>query len=173
MQLLNFFRLAAILLVAAGLHASAAPRDVLDLNGSWEYHIVQDLSPEPPASGWKPFAVPGMLRGHDYQRAWFRRTVTVPAAMRGQRVKLRFGGVKFNSRVLLNGDAVGGCFGGYEPFELDVTARVRTSWAWCSSTTVTSPAWPTATCRWTKWCSIDTAKNALPVLDRFHFDSDL
>ncbi len=33
--------------------------------------------------------------------------------------------MKFNSRVYLNGKHVGGCFGGHEPFEVDVTDAVR------------------------------------------------
>jgi beta-galactosidase len=69
--------------------------------------------------------VPGYLYGVDYQRAWFRRSFTVPASLRGKRITLHFGGVKFNSRVYLNGNRVGGCFGGYEPFDVDVTEAVR------------------------------------------------
>lgn len=105
--------------------SAAAPRGELSLSGSWEYQIVNDLQPGPPRDGWKPFTVPGMVRGFDYQRAWFRRSFMVPDAMRGKRVKLEFGGVKFNSQVHLNGKPVGGCFGGYEPFELDVTDALR------------------------------------------------
>ncbi len=45
--------------------------------------------------------------------------------MRGQRLKLRFGGVKYNSTILVNGKQVGGHFGGYEPFQVDVTDAVR------------------------------------------------
>ena len=45
--------------------------------------------------------------------------------MRGQRIQIHFGGVKFHSRVYVNGKHVGGCFGGYEPFDVDVTDAVR------------------------------------------------
>ncbi|HRT95373.1 MAG TPA: glycoside hydrolase family 2 TIM barrel-domain containing protein, partial [Planctomycetota bacterium] len=52
------------------------------------------------------------------------REFAVPEAMRGQRLKLRFGSVKFNSTVLVNGKQVATHFGGYEPFEVDVTDAV-------------------------------------------------
>ncbi|MEK7674250.1 MAG: sugar-binding domain-containing protein [Verrucomicrobiota bacterium] len=86
---------------------------------------MKELQPPPGESGWKPFAVPGVLRGYDYERAWFRRAFTPPATMRGKRVRLNSGGVKFNSQVYLNGKQVGGCFGGYQPFEIDVTEALR------------------------------------------------
>ena len=82
------------------------------LNGPWEYQVVRDLQPPPDNAGWKACTVPGVLHGYDYQRAWFRRSFTVPPNLRGKRLKLNFGGVKFNSQVLLNGKPVGGCFGG-------------------------------------------------------------
>jgi beta-galactosidase len=101
------------------------PRATIPLGGNWQYRRVASLGAAPPADGWQPTQVPGYLSGTDYQRAWFRRSFTVPASLRGHRLALRFGGVKFNSRVLVNGRRVGGCFGGYEPFEVDVTGAVR------------------------------------------------
>jgi hypothetical protein len=105
--------------------AAAEVRQELSLNGPWEYQRVAELTSPPTAGTWTNCTVPGYLSGTDYQRAWLRRTFAVPAAMRGQRIKLHFGGVKYHSRVVLNGQPVGGCFGGYEPFELDVTAAIH------------------------------------------------
>lgn len=118
--------LVAVLLLSTSLTLAAeGPRHELSLNGPWQFQRVSELS-EPPNSGeWKGCVVPGYLHGTDYQRAWLRRPFSVPAEMRGQRIKLHFGGVKFNSRVYVNGKHVGGCFGGYEPFEVDVTDAVR------------------------------------------------
>ncbi|MGC9317345.1 MAG: carbohydrate-binding domain-containing protein [Armatimonadota bacterium] len=99
-------------------------RQQIDLSGQWEYVRVAELE-EPPAEGWEPFEVPGMLRGVDYQRAWFRRQFEVPQAMAGQRIVLHFGGVKFNSTVRVNGETVGGHFGGHEAFEVDITDAAR------------------------------------------------
>ncbi|NQT53773.1 hypothetical protein HQ576_17080, partial [bacterium] len=108
-----------------GSSASGGARIVQSLNGQWQYQRVKALA-EPPRGGeWKACSVPGYLRGHDYQRAWFRRSFAVPAGMKDQRIKLRFGGVKYNCRVWVNGRRVGGCFGGYQPFEVDVTDAVR------------------------------------------------
>jgi len=117
--------LGILLLTPRAAIAADEPRQELSLNGVWQCQRVAELS-EPPAPGeWKHCAVPGYERGADYQRAWLRRSFAVPAEMRGQRIKIRFGGVKFNSRVYVNGKHVGGCFGGHEPFEVDVTEAVR------------------------------------------------
>jgi len=114
-----------VLLPAPFVCAADSPRQEVSLNGAWEYQLVEDLTKPPSGGPWKPCRVPGYLSGTNYQRAWLRRSFAVPPAMRGQRIKLCFGGVKYNSRVVVNGREVGGCFGGYEPFELDVTGAVR------------------------------------------------
>ncbi len=115
--------LIAALWTFLGSQAPAA-RQEIDLNGAWEHAIVDDLTTPPRAGPWKPCAVPGYLSGADYKRAWFRRSFTLPPALRGLRIKIRFGGVKYNSRVFVNGKHVGGCFGGHDPFEVDATAAV-------------------------------------------------
>jgi beta-galactosidase len=99
-------------------------REEISLNGAWEAVKVSDLT-TPPADGWKPFSVPGTFSGGRNERAWFRRTFTVPESMRGQRIELHFGGVKYNSVVRVNGQKVGGYFGGYDPFDVDITAVAR------------------------------------------------
>lgn len=114
-----------LLLPASFSWSGDSVRQEVSLNGVWEYQLVEELAEQPSGGPWKPCEVPGYLRGANYQRAWLRRWFTVPPAMRGQRIKLCFGGVKYNSRVVVNGREVGGCFGGYEPFELDVTDAVR------------------------------------------------
>ena len=79
----------------------------------------------PKTGPWQTIQVPGTLRGYDYERVWFRRSFTLPETMRGKRIKIRFDGVKYNSRVYVNGKHVGGCFNGYDAFEVDVTDAVR------------------------------------------------
>ncbi|MGQ9730206.1 MAG: carbohydrate-binding domain-containing protein [Candidatus Zipacnadales bacterium] len=100
-------------------------REVVSLNGIWQFVRVTDLDAPLPTEGWQTIAIPGQLRGYNYERTWFRRNFAcdVPA---GRRVKLHFGGVKWNSRVFVNGTHVGGNFGGFEPFDLDITNAVRT-----------------------------------------------
>ena len=109
---------------SAGL-AGDGYRESLDLNGEWETQKVADLDGEPAPDSWKAFQVPGTLWGTNYERAWFRRQFTLPPAMRGKRIKIRFDGVKFNSRILVNGVRVGGCLNGHDAFEVDATGAVR------------------------------------------------
>jgi hypothetical protein len=109
-----------ISMALAGAIAGDASREELSLNGRWEYRLVDDLEAAPPADGFGPCSVPGYLSGIDYRRAWFRRQFSQPGGWKGKRIKIHFGGVKYNSRVYVNGQPVGGCFGGYRPFEVDV-----------------------------------------------------
>ena len=119
------FALPIALLTLAVAGHGAPLRQELDLAGDWEFVKAKDLALGPPAEGWAPIKVPGVLDGFDYERAWFRRDFSVPAAMQGSRLLLYFGGVKFNSIVIVNGRKVGGHYGGYEPFEVDITAVAR------------------------------------------------
>ncbi len=118
--------LIAALWVASAFQSreAQAGRTEIDLNGAWEYVIVPELSSPPREGAWKACSLPGYLTGVDFKRAWFRRSFTLPASLRGLRIKIRFGGVKYNSRVFVNGQHLGGCFGGYDPFEVDATGAV-------------------------------------------------
>ena len=128
--------LAAWVLLAATIPGAESARIEQSLNGTWEHRIVEDLSDPMAEEGFTPCDVPGYLRGHDYQRAWLRRTFTVPAEIQGKRIKIRFGGVKYNSRVYVNGKHVGGSFGGYQPFEVASTGPTS-----CGSAAMTGPAY--------------------------------
>lgn len=101
-----------------------AVRTELDLDGTWQYQNVSQLT-YPPTNNWQTIAVPGFLSGWQYQHAWFHTTFTLPAAMAGTQLKLKFGGVKYNAQVWLNGAFVGSYLNGYEPFEFDVTAAAH------------------------------------------------
>jgi len=101
-----------------------ADRFDLDLSGAWQYQNVAQIAYPPPAA-WLPTTVPGYLSTTNYEHAWFRKTFDLPAVPAGNRVRLRFGGVKFASQVWVNGTPVGGYLNGYEPFEFDVTAAAR------------------------------------------------
>jgi len=107
------------------LTAQAATREELPLNGVWQAVKVQSLDTQLPADGWKDTVVPGVLQGYNYERAWFRRSFTVDDGWKGKSILLRFGGVKFRSRVWVNNKEVGECLNGYDPFELDVTDAIR------------------------------------------------
>ena len=113
------------LLFLCSLLAAAGPRHEVSLNGQWEHAVVDELGTPPADATWRPITVPGYLAGIDYKRAWLRRSFDAPELPERTRVKIRFGGVKYNSRVFLNGRPVGGYFGGYDPFEVDVTDALR------------------------------------------------
>lgn len=100
-------------------------RQEILLDGRWEYVKVKSLDDALPASGWQSLNVPGLLTGYNYERAWFRRKFNVPEQWRGQRLIVEFGGIKYNSRVLVNGKNVGGTLNGYDAFELDITDAVK------------------------------------------------
>ncbi len=103
---------------------AAAARTELDLGGTWQYQNVSQLT-YPPTNSWQTTNVPGFLSGWQYQHAWFRTTFTLPSALAGTQLKLKFGGVKYNTQVWLNGTFVGSYLNGYEPFEFDVTAAAH------------------------------------------------
>lgn len=102
-----------------------AGRTMVSLDGKWEVVKVRSLDDPIPSSGWQEINIPGTLYGYNYERAWFRRKIFIPKEWSSSRIILRFGGVKYNSRVLVNGRNVGGCFNGYDAFELDITPAVR------------------------------------------------
>jgi hypothetical protein len=122
-------RLRSLLLGALGFllccPQSPAARSELDLGGTWQYQKASQLT-YPPTNTWQTTTVPGYLSGWNYERAWFRRTFTLPSAMAGQQLKLKFGGVKFNAQVWLNGAFLGSYLNGYEPFALDITSTALT-----------------------------------------------
>lgn len=100
-------------------------RKIISLDGGWQVVRVSSLEDPLPKSGWESFQVPGVLYGYNYERAWFRRTFKIDAALPGQRLILRFGGVKYNSRILVNGKQVASHFNGYDSFEVDITGAVK------------------------------------------------
>jgi Glycosyl hydrolases family 2, TIM barrel domain/Ca-dependent carbohydrate-binding module xylan-binding/Glycosyl hydrolases family 2, sugar binding domain/Glycosyl hydrolases family 2 len=101
-----------------------ATRTELDLDGAWQYQNVSQLT-YPPTNSWQTTTVPGFLSGWQYQHAWFRTTFTVPSNLAGTQLKLKFGGVKYNAQVWLNGTFLGSYLNGYEPFEFDVSAAAH------------------------------------------------
>lgn len=102
------------------------------LNGLWQFSAAQpgDLPPvgrDLTESILVPFAwesaLSGLRRQLDTQRAFYRRTFTVPTDWRtaGQRVLLNFEAVDWEATVYVNGRFVGQHRGGYDPFSFDVT----------------------------------------------------
>ncbi len=136
---------------AAALDPSAATfRRSLD--GPWEFRLVDEPAAAPRAlrarRGFDTVEVPGLWTMQGYEQPHYtnvvmpfenappgvpernptgiyRRTFGVPAAWRGRRLVLGFGGVEGVLHVLVNGEPVGIAKDGRTPAEFDVTSVVR------------------------------------------------
>ena len=83
---------------------SNASRTILDFSGVWDFR----LKPDAP---WQSIAVPASYNDQsadpEFRRhvglAWYRRSITVPSLLKGQRLMLRFDAVTHNARVFLDG----------------------------------------------------------------------
>jgi len=111
--------LGAILLCAA----AASAREIIGLDGMWEYVYADVGAPPGPDTTWQPVQVPSTLpwRPDGPHCVWYRRSFYLPDTWAGQRVVLRLEAVKYSHRARLNGREAGRHTGGYEPVEYDVT----------------------------------------------------
>ncbi|MFW6189921.1 MAG: glycoside hydrolase family 2 TIM barrel-domain containing protein [Planctomycetota bacterium] len=115
----------ALLLAFAFVSARAGGAETISLNGPWRLQRNDRPSPESLADEWREESVPSVLYQQPDRYSWYRRRFQVPGSWRGRHVFLRFGGVRFAPRIWVNGREAGGHWGGWEPFELDVTEMVR------------------------------------------------
>ncbi len=98
---------------------------ILDLAGTWTFRS------DPSSAGLPaPIQVPGewVMQGFEVkpvQAAEYEREFSIPADWAGKRIKLRCDAVFSDATVFLNGTLAGKHLGGFTPFELDVTDRVR------------------------------------------------
>jgi beta-galactosidase len=135
-------RIAALLLLLLACKSSSPgpldpPRVTLDLDEGWMF-----LRGDPPAAetpgmeevGWAPIRVPhtwnavdGQDGGNDYYRGpgWYRRRVSVPAALAGRRLFLQFDAASTVADVWVNGAHVGQHRGAFARFRFDVTDSLR------------------------------------------------
>lgn len=104
-----------------------------NLNGLWEYAITAKTAPAPTKFDGQilvPFAVEAALSGvgksfQPDQRLWYRRSVTVPAAWKGERILLHFDAVDYECALWVNGGLVGAHTGGFDSFSFDVTPFLK------------------------------------------------
>ena len=104
-----------------------------NLNGLWDYAITPASVGKPPPFAGKilvPFPVESALSGvmthlDEHNQLWYHRTFSVPAAWRGQSVRLHFGAVDWRCRVWLNRREIGEHQGGYDAFTFDITDALR------------------------------------------------
>ncbi|NOZ74175.1 MAG: glycoside hydrolase family 2, partial [FCB group bacterium] len=102
--------------------------DWLNLNGLWQFEIVNNLDTIPsgktlPDNILVPFPIEsglsGIMKSADY--AWYKRNITIPADWSGKRVLLHFGAIDWEATIFLNGSRIGSHRGGYDPFYFDIT----------------------------------------------------
>lgn len=101
-------------------------RQLIDLGGIWEFRFGD-------SDIWHPLAVPGAFNDQLVLSAYknytgdfyYRTTFYIPAALRGERLYLRFGSVTHAAQVWVNDHEAGSHRGGFTPFELDITDKVR------------------------------------------------
>jgi beta-galactosidase/beta-glucuronidase len=117
----------------------------LNLNGLWDYAIVDRAATQP--AQWDghilvPFPVESALSGvmkpvNEKQRLWYRRVFTVPADWNikseysnlksVKRVLLHFGAVDWETTVWVNSKELGAHRGGYDAFSFDITDALKPS----------------------------------------------
>ena len=126
-----------------GVWAVGGERARVDLCGPWDFRL--DPQDQGVAERWftaeavypDKIKVPGNWqtqgfgpqRGHlrnDYQgRAWYRRSVEIPADWAGRRIWLHLGGTSNTAEVYVNGKKVGVVEGFVTPYEFDISEFVQ------------------------------------------------
>ena len=106
----------------------------VNLNGEWSYtfdfvgsgmekHLYRSKGFDGKIT--VPFCPESKLSGVAYtdfiNNIWYHRTIQMPAAWTGKRVKLNFGAVYYNAAVYVDGRLAGRHFGGSTSFAIDVT----------------------------------------------------
>jgi len=118
MEVLTKLWLAGLLCAATGTVAADTTQS---LNGAWQLQRAATAQAPEPGGTWQNVTVPSHLEQAAEPFAWYRRTFTLPGEAAGRHVFLSFGGVKFACEVYVNGQRAGGHYGGWEPFEVEVT----------------------------------------------------
>ncbi|HJN15160.1 MAG TPA: hypothetical protein QGH10_06715, partial [Armatimonadota bacterium] len=97
---------AALLALLPITPALAAPSSSIDLGGTWKSIALQEPSfPPADAPGWAEVQIPKPVNAAPW--VCQRREFEIPFELRGQRLYLRFTGVKYTARVRCNGKIVG------------------------------------------------------------------
>ena len=111
-------------------------RGIIDLGGVWNFKLGDTTDPGDTMEMGKDtelMAVPASYndqkdapeyRNH-YGWVYYQRTVKVPAYFKGQRLVLRFDAVTHAAKVYINGQLVTEHKGGFLPFEVDVTDKIK------------------------------------------------
>ncbi|MEL7123656.1 MAG: sugar-binding domain-containing protein, partial [Bacteroidota bacterium] len=102
----------------------------INLNGLWQFQQAKHSDSVPfdknlEASILVPFAWESALSGvrqqFQSQRAWYRRTFTIPENWSQKKVLLHFGAVDWEAKIYVNKTCVGIHQGGFDAFYFDIT----------------------------------------------------
>jgi len=100
-----------------------------NLNGLWDY-AVRPIASGPPENYdgqiLVPFPIESALSGvmkplGANDALWYRRTARIPPEWKGRRIRLQFGAVDWQCKVIVNGREAGQHRGGYARFAFDIT----------------------------------------------------
>ena len=112
----------------------------MTLNGEWQFEndkaadgeargltcgknlnakIIVPFCPESKLSGL------GLGNTEKLKNVWYRRTIEVPASMKGKRVRIHFGGVDYKAWVYINGKLAGTHIGENVAFGFDITTLLK------------------------------------------------
>ncbi len=105
----------------------------LNLNGLWDYAIVERGSSTPAAFDGKilvPYPVESSLSGvqkrvGENNEVWYETTFSVPSGWKRKDVVLNFGAVDWKADVWVNDIKVGLHQGGYTPFSFNITPFLK------------------------------------------------
>ncbi|MHB0999986.1 MAG: glycoside hydrolase family 2 protein [Armatimonadota bacterium] len=102
-------------------HIGAVSGATISMNGKWE--AGREVYAEQPPSTWEETTVPGTPRVGP--TAWLRRDFDLSDLDSSHCFILHFDMVNFACKVFVNGTADGEHFGGFTPFDIDITSFVR------------------------------------------------
>ena len=110
----------------------------ITLNGEWQFEIDEkddgldrglsaghDLASKITVPFCPESKLSGLAHTEMMRHVWYRRSLVVPAAMEGQRVRLHFGAVDSDCWVYLNGQLVGSHIGGNVSFAFEITRFLK------------------------------------------------
>ncbi len=133
---------AAGVFLFAAAPGRAQPRERRNFDNGWKFHLGDLKQAETPAfadKDWRSVDLPhdwsiegpystGNASGTGFLPGgigWYRKSFTLPAAMNGRKVSIRFDGVYRDSDVWINGKPLGHRPYGYSTFEYDLTPYLR------------------------------------------------